>query len=423
MELDGKAKRVRIYIGQGEVAQLIRLLRSENAAGASVFHIAEGFGASGRIHDSGLVDVITQLAEVIEWIDVPERVDRLLPKIKQSIVPGLITVEDVDVVLHASPPMRRLGRGLTAGAVMSRDVATVTRETPVREVVELLLGKTYRALPVVDGELPIGIVTNGDLVAKGGLPLRVELLPALETPALHDALATLARERKTAADVMTPKPVTVRATALVAQVADVMAQRRLKRLPVVDERGALLGVISRLDLLRTVAEGFAAKDGPPRALGLSGDVAVARVMRREVPTVHPETQLPEVLQVVASTRLNRALVVDEARRVVGLISDAELLDRVTPSLRPRALRSLMHRLPFARPSEGEAAAERHATARRAAELMVTRVPTAREDAPLHEALVPMLRDREKLVAVVDREGRLVGVVDRADILRGLITIQ
>src|SRR5205823_13598219 len=101
-------------------------------------------------------------------------------------------------------------------------------------------------------------------------------------------------------------------------VADVMAHRRLKRLPVVDLSGKLAGIVSRLDLLRTVAEGFQANAEEGRPVGLRGDLPLSRVMRKDVPIVHPETPLNEVLQAVVSTRLNRALVVDAGRRVVGI---------------------------------------------------------------------------------------------------------
>ena len=142
-------------------------------------------------------------------------------------------------------------------------------------------------------------------------------------------------------------------------------------------------------------------------------------MRREVPTVHPDTGLPEVMQAVISTRLNRAVVVDAAQKVVGLITDAELLERLTPALRPSALRSLMHRLPFTHPNPDELTTERHAKAHTAAELMNTEVAQVREDATLGEAIAAMVSGTHKLVTVINAEGTLVGVVDRADILRGL----
>jgi CBS domain-containing protein len=112
--------------------------------------------------------------------------------------------------------------------------------------------------------------------------------------------------------------------------------------------------------------------------------------------------------------------VDADRRVLGIVTDADLLERVTPSLRRSVLHSLMHRLPFRHPPPEEVAVEQHASARTAQDLLSREVPTALADTPLRDALAPMLRGKEKLIAVVDAEHRLAGIVDRADILRGLI---
>jgi hypothetical protein len=103
--------------------------------------------------------------------------------------------------------------------------------------------------------------------------------------------------------------------------------------------------------------------------------------------------------------------------VVGLVTDAELLDRLTPSLRPSALRSLMHRLPFGHPKGEEVAARAARPARRASDLMSRDVVTATEDALLSDAIAKMLKGSQKVLAVTDREGRLVGMVDRADLLQ------
>ena len=142
-------------------------------------------------------------------------------------------------------------------------------------------------------------------------------------------------------------------------------------------------------------------------------------MRRDVPTVFPETSVPEVMQAVFSTRLNRAVVVDADRHVLGLVTDAELLERVTPALKPGALQSLMHRIPLIPRRQDEREVEQHALAHTARELMVSAIPTAEESTPLRQALRDMLEGKEKLIAVIDKQRKLVGVVDRADILRGL----
>jgi CBS domain-containing protein len=233
-----------------------------------------------------------------------------------------------------------------------------------------------------------------------------------------EVLERLSADPRSAADVMTSPPITVATTTPLPGVAEVMVQRRLKRLPVLDAQGALAGMVSRVDLLRTAAGGYAAKEPVARDLGLDVKGPVGRVVRRDVPVVHPETRLPEVFQAVISTRLNRALVVDAERRVVGLVTDAEMLERITPSLRPGALRSLMSRLPFA--STEERTLEKHSHARTAADLMSREVASVKEDVPVASALATMLRGNHKVLAVVDADGRLVGMVDRADLLHGMV---
>ena len=426
MALEGRGKRVRIYLNEGDHVghqtadmAVLTFLRRENAAGATVFRAVEGFGGHGDIHTARLVDVAQALPMVIEWIDSEERVERLLPRVKELVPRGLITVDPTEIVLYEPYPVRRVSSHLTAADVMSHDVTAVGTHVPVRQVVELLLGRVYRAVPVIDGRVPVGIITNSDLVTRGGLAVRMELLPTLEGPELHDVLERLARQQKTAGDIMTPKPVTVLAMTPLPEVAQIMARRHLKRLPVLGPGGGLIGIVSRIDLLRTVAEGFSRSQPEPDQVGLNGDAPIGKVMRRDVPTVFPETSVPEVMQAVFSTRLNRAVVVDAERHVLGLITDAELLERVTPSLKPSALQSLMHRLPLLPRRQQDRGVEQHALAHTARELMVGAIPTAEESTPLRQALRSMLEGKEKLIAVVDGQRRLVGVVDRADILRGL----
>jgi CBS domain-containing protein len=421
----GKAKRVRIYVNEGDrighrpaPMALLELLRRENTQGATVFRAVAGFGAAGAIHVPHLVDVAQDLPLLIEWIDSPQQVERLLPRLKEIVPRGLVTLEDVEVVLYQPQPVRELPPTLTAADVMSRAVTTVAKETPLRDVVELVLGKLYRALPVLERGVPVGIITDGDLVRRGGLPVRLDLLKVLDRPEVREVLRSLDVRNKTAADLMTPNPVTVEAATPLPRVADIMTRRRLKRLPVVDEHGILVGIISRLDLLRTAAGPFESKEPVPREIGLKGDAPLSSVSRRDIPTVHPDTPLPEVFQAIISTRLNRALVVDAERRLLGLVTDAELLERLAPSLRPSALRSLMQRIPFVHP-KGEEAAEQHAKARRAADVMTREVPCAREETLLSDAIALMLKGNHKVLAVVDAEGRLVGIVDRADLLHGL----
>jgi CBS domain-containing protein len=427
MDFVGKAKRIRIYVKENDVIgnkpaayALLDWLRRERAAGATLIRGTAGVGSSGHLDADLLPDVVPHLPVIVEWIDAPDRVERLLPELQRLVGRGLITGEDTEILLYKPHGVRDLPDTVTVAQVMSADVSTVSKDAPLRTVVELVEGRVYRAVPVVDGGRPVGIITNLDLVERGGLLVRIELLGSLTDAERASTLEVLDREGKKACDVMTPDPVVVPLGASLTAVAEVMARTRLKRLPVVDEGGKLAGIVSRLDLLRTVAEAFGKAPEAGRPGGLRGDLPLSRVMRKDVPIVVAETPLSEVLQAVVSTRLNRALVVDAERRVLGIVTDEEVLDRVTPALRKSALRSLMHRLPFSHVAKTELEAEHHARAKKASDLMVGEVAIAREDQALRDAIAPMMKAPHKLVAVVDAGGRLVGAVDRADILRGLV---
>jgi CBS domain-containing protein len=204
---------------------------------------------------------------------------------------------------------------------------------------------------------------------------------------------------------MTREVVTVPPALSVLEAARLMTHRLLKRLPVVDAEHRLLGVVSRVDLLRTVAEGYPL---PEQRLAREHQAeVVADVLRRDVPTVSAQASLPEVLDAVISTRLNRAVVVDDQQHVVGLVTDAELVRRLgeQPGLVTRLMRRTAP-VPFLPDVP-------------VPELMITNVVTTRPDVPLEVAIRDMLAQRHKILPVVDDAGRLIGVVDRFDLLQAI----
>ncbi|MEJ2750060.1 MAG: DUF190 domain-containing protein, partial [Anaerolineae bacterium] len=190
MQLQGKALRVIIYIGENDHYQgkalymaLLQFLKQEGAAGATVVRGLAGFGARSRIHTATIVDLSTDLPIRLEWIDQPEVVERLLPQVRQMVDDGLITVEEVDVAQYA-PGRRPDPLAQPVQDVMRTEVVTVGPDTPAAEVVTLLLQKGYRSLPVVaeNGRLQ-GIITDGDLLRRAGLSARLDLqadLPAAD---------------------------------------------------------------------------------------------------------------------------------------------------------------------------------------------------------------------------------------------------
>jgi CBS domain-containing protein len=166
---------------------------------------------------------------------------------------------------------------MQARDVMTTAVVTIGPEMPVRQLAKLLLERRISAVPVVeeDGRL-LGIVSEGDLIhqlgsERGGKRSWLRDLVASSNLRAHDYLRGHGR---VAREVMTADVATVAETTTVAEIVDLLERRRIKRVPVVRD-GALVGVVSRSDLLRALLV-----DAAPAPEGLSDATIHDRVIAR-----------------------------------------------------------------------------------------------------------------------------------------------
>jgi CBS domain-containing protein len=167
---------------------------------------------------------------------------------------------------HGSPDMN-------AADIMTRDVITVAPDTPVREVVKLLLARGISGVPVVDAARGvIGIVSEGDLLRRAelGTEKRRGAWSSFFTGTATLAADYVRAHGEVAGDIMTREVATVAPGTPVAEIADLMETRGIKRVPVV-EGNALVGIVTRSNLLRAFAsmapekpQGGAADDGAIR---------------------------------------------------------------------------------------------------------------------------------------------------------------
>ncbi|HCF27612.1 MAG TPA: phosphoribulokinase [Cyanobacteria bacterium UBA11049] len=147
----------------------------------------------------------------------------------------------------------------TVADVMSHNPIVVRPETPLNEAIQILAEKRISGLPVVNdaGEL-VGIVSETDLMwQETGVtpPAYVMFLDSvifLKNPAtyerdLHKALG------QTVGEVMSRDPVTVSPDKLLKDAAQLMHDRSVHRLPVVDANGQVIGILTRGDIVRTMA--------------------------------------------------------------------------------------------------------------------------------------------------------------------------
>lgn len=144
---------------------------------------------------------------------------------------------------------------MNAGDVMTTALVTVGPQTPVAEIVRLLLRHGISAVPVVDeAGAVLGLVSEGDLLRRAELGTEKHRSP---WRTFFTGTAKLAEEyvrshAKVADDVMTRDVVCVGPGTTLDAIADLMERHRIKRVPVVQER-RLVGIVSRANLLRAFA--------------------------------------------------------------------------------------------------------------------------------------------------------------------------
>jgi CBS domain-containing protein len=125
--------------------------------------------------------------------------------------------------------------------VMTTHVVAVRSDASYREMANALRTNQVSGLPVVDAEgTVVGVVSQIDLLTKGSMDTRRGWLPRRK----HVATAEL-----TAADLMTRPAVTTSPDELVTSVARLMSARKLRRVPVIDSEGRLVGIVCRSDVL------------------------------------------------------------------------------------------------------------------------------------------------------------------------------
>jgi len=409
--LKENAQLMTIYIGEADrwrskplYAAILETLKLEKIAGATVVRGVAGFGAHSNIHTAAILRLSEDLPLLIQIVDTPQEIDRAIEIISPMVREGLITVQDVKVVKYTHRYLNPLPGDRLVQEVMTRKVETLTPRMGVGEAWRKMLATLIKAMPVVDEHDQVaGMLTDEDLLERAGLNQRLSVAERLDGALLKEETDRLEGSQLTVGDVMSQPAITVRAKDSLGLAAERMARAGVKRLPVVDEEGRLVGVLSRVDILRLAAE----KDSKPQNAPVGAAVRVREVMSASLPAVGEDAGLAEIVEVMLEGGAHRVVVLDSKGKAAGLISDSDLVARVQPSARGGLLRSLRG---LGKTPDSEV---------KAGELMSPGVLMADPETPISEAVRMMFEEKRKWLVVAGPDGKPLGLVDRQILLRAL----
>lgn len=289
-------------------------------------------------------------------------------------------------------------------SIMSSRPVSVKPDTPLRDLIDIVVREGVRSLPVLNAQnVVIGIVTDNDL-KRAGLDANLTLLMRLNPRERESILKDI--PQVTARDVMSHPAVTISQVATLAQSIDVLEGNQLKRLPVVDEAGHLMGMITRSDLLREIVS--SAQTDQREAL-FNWDTRVEDVELEPVVTTAATTPLYELIPIMRDQK--RLIVVDKAGKAVGILTENDVFRRIQNGERAAALDLMLGR---------SDAADTRLT-QTAADLMTAPLITISDQSSAFAALKLLIENGIKRLPVIDADQHPIGMVGRAGLTHMLMT--
>ncbi len=266
---------------------------------------------------------------------------------------------------------------------MSTPVKTVTPKTYIMEARQIMNTEKIRALPVVQEEKVVGIITWRGL-------LRADI------PVIDGVRWTkeIVLKEKRIEDIMTVNPIGVLPNSPLPKSARVMLENKIPVLPVFDEKRGAQGILTTSDVFR-----FIMNELPD----LKTILRVEDYMTSDLVVVDPDTSLLEAQRLMGIKRI-RSLPVVEDGKLVGLVTRTDMV-KVEPSR-------------FASPHNQEQSLA--ILLQPIEKIMTRRLVTTTPKANLVLAASSMLENKIHCLPVLDGEGHLSGIITDSDLFRMVV---
>jgi CBS-domain-containing membrane protein len=146
--------------------------------------------------------------------------------------------------------LKRISQSVKARDIMTREVVTVGRKTPLQEVAEKMTEKGISGVPVIEeGGKVAGVISEKDFLTRMGAKDTKTFMGVVAECLKGKGCVALSVRAKQAEDIMSIPPITVDEDTTLMDITSIFSERKINRVPVIDNKNKLIGIVSREDVV------------------------------------------------------------------------------------------------------------------------------------------------------------------------------
>ena len=146
--------------------------------------------------------------------------------------------------------MKRISKSIKAGDIMTTEVISVKRETPLREVAKLMADQGVSGVPVIEDDKSVaGVISEKDFLSHMGAKNEKTFMGVVSKCLKGKGCVALSIRAKKAEDIMTAPSISVNEDTTLLEITNIFTEKKINRVPVVDLTNHLIGIVSREDIV------------------------------------------------------------------------------------------------------------------------------------------------------------------------------